>query len=95
MKPLVHRVLNLALLCALGAFVSPPAVAASPIPDFKATDGNRDGVVNLEEFQAQGGLEQSFAEGDTNQDKVLSRDEFARAAVSNDRLQAGATKKGP
>lgn len=94
MKPLVHRVLNLTLLCALGAFVSPPALAASPMPEFKTVDSNGDGVVSQEEFQAQGGFEQSFAEGDTNQDKVLSRDEFARAALSNDRLQAGATKKG-
>lgn len=94
MKPVSHHIRNLILLCALGAFAAPAALARSPLADFKTTDANGDGRISLEEFQAGGGSEAAFAEGDANQDKVLSRDEFARAALSNDRMQAGGAKKG-
>lgn len=94
MKPFTHRILNLALLCALGAWAATPAQAASVLADFKAVDASGDGMISVEEFQAQGGHEAAFQEGDTNKDHQLSRDEFARAAVSNDRMQAGDAKKG-
>lgn len=94
MKPVSHHIRNLVLLCALGAFAAPAALARSPMADFKTTDANGDGRISLEEFQAAGGSEASFAAGDANQDKELSRDEFARAAASRDRMQPGGTTQG-
>lgn len=94
MKPVSHYIRNLTLLYVLGAFAAPAALASSPMADFKTTDANGDGRIGLEEFQASGGSEAAFVEGDANRDKVLSRDEFARAALSNDRMPAGGAKKG-
>ncbi len=94
MKPVSHHIRKLALLYALGAFAGPAALAGSPLADFKTTDANGDGRIGPQEFQAGGGSEAAFVAGDTNRDKVLSRDEFARAALSNDRMQAGGAQKG-
>ncbi|MFP5381346.1 MAG: hypothetical protein ACLGG4_03705 [Gammaproteobacteria bacterium] len=94
MKPSTHRIVRLTLLCALGSFAATPARAAPALPDFKAVDANGDGMISVEEFQAQGGQDAAFLEGDTNKDQRLSQDEFARAALSNDRMQAGGPKKG-
>ncbi len=87
MKSVLHPIRNLALLGALGAFAAPAALAGAPMADFKTTDANNDGRISLEEFQAGGGSEATFVEGDADGDKVLSRDEFAR-------VQAGGAKKG-
>jgi hypothetical protein len=57
--------------------VSAPAPATGA-PSFNSVDRNSDGKVSLEEFKAQGGNEQIFAKIDANQDKYLSKDEFAK-----------------
>jgi hypothetical protein len=80
MKPVSHHITNLALFCALSAFATSAALAASAVSDFAATDTNGDGVVTLEEFQAAGGSEAAFAQKDADGDRVLSREEFSHAA---------------
>jgi hyperosmotically inducible protein len=90
----IHRVLNLTLVGALGAFAISPAIAAPDpaapaMPGFKATDGNGDGMVSLEEFQTQGGHEQAFHEGDADRDRRLGSDEYVKANAVNDRIRAG------
>lgn len=57
--------------------VSAPAPAAAA-PSFKSVDSNSDGKVSLVEFKALGGNEQTFTKIDANQDKYLSKDEFAK-----------------
>ncbi|MEW5967153.1 MAG: BON domain-containing protein [Pseudomonadota bacterium] len=87
MKNLKHSILTLALAGALG---TAGAALANPVmPNFKAADSNGDGAVSLQEFMAVGGYEQAFHEGDTNGDKQLTSDEYAKAVANNDRLKAG------
>ena len=97
MKSIHTRVLTLTragLLCAASASalaqsmpdtaptVSVPA-SATGIPIFKTVDGNADGKISLEEFQALGGEDPIFTKLDTNQDKGLSQDEFAKLGKPN------------
>lgn len=86
MQSLNHHIRTLTLLA---AFAAAPALAAPVMPNFKAADSNGDGMVSPEEFQAQGGQEQAFREGDANHDQRLSSDEYAKAIAYNDRLKAG------
>jgi hyperosmotically inducible protein len=51
-------------------------------------------MISLKEFQAPGGQEQAFIEGDVNRDKRLDNDEYFKAIAanerpSNDRVKAG------
>ena len=55
--------------------VSAPAAGA---PSFQSVDRNNDGKISLAEFKVLGGNEQIFAEIDANQDKYLSKEEFAK-----------------
>ncbi len=87
MKPINHRILNLTLAGTLGA-LSVSAWAAPGMPGFKTMDGNGDGMISLQEFEAQGGHEQAFNEGDVNRDKRLSNDEYLKAAANSDRSKA-------
>jgi len=89
MKSINHRILNLALAGALGAFTATTVLAAPATPNFQTTDSNGDGMISLKEFQAQGGQEQAFTEGDANRDKRLSNDEYTKAGANNDRIKAG------
>lgn len=89
MKTLRQTMLSLTLPIALGAVVATPAMAGIAAPAFKTYDSNADGMVSLEEFQAQGGLVKAFHEGDTNSDLHLSKDELAKAGTSNDRILSG------
>ena len=75
------------LLSAASASVlaQPPAEAAPAVsapaagaPSFQSVDSDKDGKISLAEFKALGGNEQIFAEVDANQDKSLSKDEFAK-----------------
>lgn len=86
MKCINHRMLNLALAGALGAFTAATASAAPAMPNFKTTDSNGDNMVSLKEFQAQGGHEQAFIDGDVNRDKRLDNDEYFKAVATNERL---------
>lgn len=89
MKSIKPRILNLTLACALNALAATPALAGPAMPGFKTVDGNGDGMVSLEEFQAQGGHEQAFREGDANRDTHLDSSEYVMAVANNDRLKAG------
>ena len=72
------------LLSAASASVlaqSMPGTSFSPAPStpsFQSVDSNNDGKISLAEFKALGGNEQIFAEIDANQDKYLSKEEFAK-----------------
>jgi len=89
MKSFDQRFLDLTLAGVLSVFAAAPALAAPATPSFKAYDGNGDGTISLEEFQAQGGQEQAFREGDANRDQRLNSDEFIKASANNDRIKAG------
>jgi hypothetical protein len=72
------------LLSAASASVlaqSMPGTSFSPAPStpsFQSVDSNNDGKISLAEFKAQGGDDQTFTQLDTDQDKGLSKDEFAK-----------------
>lgn len=60
---------------------SMPGTSFSPAPgapSFQSFDGNGDGEISLEEFKAQGGDDVLFTKLDTDQDKGLSQEEFAK-----------------
>jgi hypothetical protein len=87
MKSITPRILTLALAGLLSAASasalaqSTPGAATAPTaaaPAFKTHDSNGDGKISLEEYKARGGQEQAFRDGDTNQDKSLSSDEFLK-----------------
>lgn len=56
----------------------PEAAPATGAPSFQSFDGNGDGKISLEEFKAQGGDDLLFTKLDTDQDKGLSQEEFAK-----------------
>jgi len=88
MKSINPRVLTLTLAGLLSA--APAAVLAAPVmPAFKTADSDGDGMISLEEFQAQGGQEQAFREGDADRDNGLNSDEYVKASANNDRIKAG------
>lgn len=89
MKTLTHHLLSLSLATALGTLSTPSAMAGIVAPTFNAYDSNADGMISLEEFQAQGGLIKAFHDGDLNRDLSLSKDELAKASASNDRILSG------
>lgn len=90
MKSFYIPILNLTLATALSAFNAASALAAPDLmPAFKTTDSNGDGMVSLQEFQAQGGVDKAFEEGDANADSQLSPDEYTKAIANNDRIKAG------
>jgi hyperosmotically inducible protein len=88
MKHPNHRSWKLAFAGVLSA-ASASALAAPAMPGFKARDSDGDGKISLEEFQARGGLEQAFREGDANRDHLLNSDEYLKAVANNDRIKAG------
>lgn len=60
---------------------STPGTTFSPAtdaPSFQRADSNNDGKISLEEFKAQGGDDHLFTKLDTDQNKGLSQDEFAK-----------------
>ena len=60
---------------------STPGTSFSPAPSassFQSVDSNSDGKISLAEFKAQGGDDRIFTKLDTDQDKGLSQDEFAK-----------------
>lgn len=89
MKTRPIPVLHSCLIAALGGFAMTAAVAGMAATPFRTYDGNSDGAISLEEFQAQGGLVKAFHEGDLNRDGRLSRDELVKASASNGRLMGG------
>ena len=85
MKSIYPRVLTFTLTGLLGAAsVSalaqpmPEAAPATDAPSFQSVDSNNDGKISLAEFKALGGDDQTFTKLDTDQDKGLSQDEFAK-----------------
>ena len=85
MKSIYPRVLALTLAGLLGtasasalAQPMPEAAPATDAPSFQSFDGNGDGKISLTEFKAQGGDDRIFTKLDTDQDKGLSQDEFAK-----------------
>jgi Ca2+-binding EF-hand superfamily protein len=56
----------------------PEAAPATGSPSFQSFDSNSDGKISLTELKAQGGDDQIFSKLDTDQDKYLSKDEFAK-----------------
>lgn len=90
MKHIKSGLLHLVLAGALGAYSAYPALAAPAVlPTFLNTDSNGDNLVSLEEFQAKGGQEKAFQEGDANRDHRLNKDEYVKAVAVNDRIKAG------
>jgi Ca2+-binding EF-hand superfamily protein len=51
---------------------------APSAPSFQSVDSNNDGKISLTEFKAQGGDDPLFIKLDTDQNKSLSQDEFAK-----------------
>jgi hyperosmotically inducible protein len=89
MKPINTRILNLVLAGTLGALTTASTLAAPVVmPGFLATDSNGDNMISLQEFQAKGGYELAFHEGDANRDRRLNNDEYTKAVANNDRLMA-------
>ena len=88
MKSIPTYILNLTFGATVAALPAHSALAAPVMPTFLAADSNGDTLVSLEEFQAKGGLEQAFHAGDTNRDRRLNSDEYAKAIANNDRLKA-------
>lgn len=85
MKSIHPRVLTLTLAGLLGAASAsalaqpmPEAAPATGAPGFQSLDSNGDGKISLTEFKAQGGDDRIFTKLDTDQDKGLSQDEFAK-----------------
>ncbi|MDO9385882.1 MAG: EF-hand domain-containing protein [Thiobacillus sp.] len=84
MKFIHPRVLTLTLAGLLGASASalaqpmPEAAPATGAPSFQSMDSNGDGKISLTEFKAKGGDDRIFTKLDTDQDKGLSQDEFAK-----------------
>lgn len=85
MKSIHPRVLTLTLAGLLGAASAsalaqpmPEASPATGAPSFQSLDSNGDGKISLTEFKAQGGDDRIFIKLDTDQDKGLSQDEFAK-----------------
>lgn len=89
MKTLTQPMLNLTLSVALSAITASSAMAGIAAPAFNAYDSNTDGMISLEEFQAQGGLIKAFHEGDSNRDLQLNKDELANASAGNERIMSG------
>ena len=89
MKTLTLSMLSLALAAALSASTATSAMAGIVAPTFNAHDSNADGMISLEEFQAQGGLVKAFHEGDINRDLRLNQDELIQASANNDRIMSG------
>lgn len=85
MNPIKRSVLNLALAGVLGSIAA--AAVAGPGSDFEAYDRNRDAQITLKEFQAQGGEERAFRQGDADRNNKLTRDEFIKFAADSDRAQ--------
>ncbi|MBT9567533.1 MAG: BON domain-containing protein [Thiobacillus sp.] len=85
LKPLLYS----SLIAAVGGAVMTAAVAGMTTPAFRTYDGNADGSISLEEFQAQGGLVKAFHDGDANHDQRLSKDELVQASASTERLMSG------
>ena len=85
MKSIRPHVLTLTLAGLLGAASAsafaqpmPEAAPATGAPSFQSLDSNGDGKISLTEFKAQGGDDRIFTKLDTDQDKGLSQDEFAK-----------------
>lgn len=89
MKTHMPFLLNLTRVAILLAASLGYATAGYVAPTFNAYDSNSDGVISLEEFQAQGGLIKAFHDGDANHDLRLSKDELAKASASNDWIMSG------
>ena len=87
MKTINPRILNLALAGTLSV-LAVPALAAPAMPSFKGADSNGDGMISLQEFQAQGGFEQAFHAGDVNRDTLLDSTEYVKASANSDRIKA-------
>lgn len=83
------RTLKLARLGLLGLFAAHAALAGTAPADFSQYDTDKDGVITLEEFAAQGGKPDAFKAGDVNKDGALSPDEFIKATANKDRADAG------
>lgn len=93
MKPLNRSLLTLTLAGTLSALagtaVAAPASSAAA-SDFKAYDTNADAKISLDEYQAQGGQEDTFRKSDRDGDNLLSRDEFSRSMNnSSERAKTG------
>lgn len=73
-----RRLRILTLAGVLGAMSSASVLAASNAPDFKKYDGNGDGKISPQEYQARGGAEESFRMMDANGDGAVSHDEFVK-----------------
>ncbi len=84
------RLTTLTLAGALGMAVSVSALAASTATDFKQYDGNGDGKISQQEYQAKGVSEETFRKIDANGDGNVSHDEF----VKKSSLSAPSTAPG-
>ncbi len=85
MKSIHPNFLTLTLAGLLGAASAsvlaqpmPEAAPATGAPSFQSVDSNGDGKISLAEFKALGGDDHIFTQLDTDQDKNLSQDEFAK-----------------
>ncbi len=68
----------------LGAMLAPPVFADANTEAFKALDTNGDGVVSMQEAQANDNVADEFADGDANDDGVLDMEEFAKMEIGEE-----------
>ncbi len=78
MKYTHSRLTTLTLASVFGIAASASALAAPTASDFKQYDGNGDGMISQQEYQAKGGSEETFRMIDANGDGSVSHDEFVK-----------------
>ncbi len=68
----------------LGAMLAQPVFADANTEAFKALDTDGDGVLSMQEAQANDNVADEFADGDVNGDGMLDTEEFAKMEIGEE-----------